>query len=53
MTDFKRLLNEAEANLARTENTRIEEGTEDPIKVALIDDSIHINELEHTPIGVA
>ncbi|KAI3325915.1 subtilisin-like protein [Xylariaceae sp. AK1471] len=51
MTDFKRLLNEAEANFARTENTKIEDEIEDPIKVALIDDGININELEYTPIG--
>ncbi|KAI8633882.1 hypothetical protein F5Y19DRAFT_462121 [Xylariaceae sp. FL1651] len=51
MTDFKRLLNEAEANFARTESTKIEDEIEDSIKVALIDDGININELEYTPIG--
>ncbi|KAI1156417.1 hypothetical protein F4825DRAFT_475545 [Nemania diffusa] len=51
MTDFKRLLNEAEANFLRTENRKIEDEISEPIKVALIDDGVNISELEYTPIG--
>ncbi|KAI1123723.1 hypothetical protein F5Y10DRAFT_285770 [Nemania abortiva] len=51
MTEFRKLLYDAENTFSRIENRKIEEEINEPIKVALIDDGVNINELEHTPIG--
>ncbi|RDW68220.1 hypothetical protein BP5796_08877 [Coleophoma crateriformis] len=51
MASFKKLLLEAEANLERNHGVSIQDQVTEPIKVALIDDGIDINELQYTPIG--
>ncbi|KAI1474288.1 subtilisin-like protein [Daldinia eschscholtzii] len=51
MTEFRKFLFQAEANFNKSQNVVVEDNIEEPIKVALIDDGIDINELEYYPVG--
>ena len=51
MKEFKQLLFDAEKYLELTTNQRIANSIEEPIVVALIDDGINVNELEHSPVS--
>ncbi|KAF3059759.1 putative intracellular serine protease protein [Daldinia childiae] len=51
MTEFRRFLFQAEANFNKSQNMAVEDMIDQPVKVALIDDGININELEYYPVG--